>query len=550
MRTKKFLSAALAMSMAATAMLSTGAFQASAADSKLTFDIRSEGKNEIHISAADIAAGDFTVPVDIYIPENPGVNAIQLKLQVNDGEEQENGALNNYGLYLSDAALASPYCFDSANKGDATAAFGSNFAASKMNLSWIYSQDTSVNADAAKEANTTKWAADTAWAYDNAFATANLVVPKDTPAGSYKLDIRRDKYVNSLSANQYGMSACTSADSTAALSFDSIPLNVVVDEVKAQAEPWVDSYQIKDGGHYYILGDVCGAPGESVSVPVYIFGDTGTAGVQVFFGYDKALTLNGFSQSKDNYAYRVAAQQNPDVFPASYVLATEKNMIAKDGAILTMLNFTIPQSAKEGTCYDVNFMEDADSLIKVVDYNSNFLDVKLYGGSVTVLSAGTTALNRTSVTFNEKGDTANLTLFNAEGDVTWTSSDPAVATVDENGFVTAVGEGEATITATNGGKTYTATVKFGGLFGDVDGDGEITNMDAQLSLIHGTEVMAGNEGTLTAAQQSIADVSGDGKVDSADAQMILIYYVNKVVSGLADTSWYEITKNPNAPDAP
>lgn len=546
MRTKKILSAALAMSMAASAMLSSGAFQASAADSKLTFDIRSGGKNEIHISAADIAAGDYTVPVDIYIPENPGVNAIQLKLQVNDGEEQEDGSLKNYGLYMSDAALASPYCFDSANKGDAEAAFAGNFKASKMNLTWVYSDQPDVNADAAKEANTTKWSADAAWAYENAFATANLVVPKDTPAGTYKLDIRRDKFVNSLASEQYGMSACSAAGSDTAVSYDSVPLSVVVDAVSTEAA-WVDSYKIKDGGHYYIIGDVCGAPGETVDVPVYIFGDKGTAGIQVFFGYDSELKLNKFVQSKDNYAYRLDAQKNVDVVPASYVLATKENLVAKDGAILTMLNFTIPETAKEGTCYDITFMEDKESIIKVVDYDSNFLDVDLYSGSITVLPTGKTALNRTSINFSQKGDTSNLTLFNAEGDVTWTSSDPAVATVDENGFVVAVGEGEATITASNGGKEYKATVKFGGMFGDVDGDGQVTNMDAQLTLIHATEVMTGNSGTLTDAQAAIADVNSDGKVDSADAQYILIYYVEKVVSGNTNTTWYDVTKNDKAP---
>ena len=108
MHTKKIITAAFAMCLAATALCSTGAVSAAAADSQLTFDIRSGGKNEINISAADIAAGDFTIPVDIYIPENPGVNAVQLKLQINDGEVQKDGSFNNYGLYLSDASLASP----------------------------------------------------------------------------------------------------------------------------------------------------------------------------------------------------------------------------------------------------------------------------------------------------------------------------------------------------------------------------------------------------------------------------------------------------------
>lgn len=42
--------------------------------------------------------------------------------------------------------------------------------------------------------------------------------------------------------------------------------------------------------------------------------------------------------------------------------------------------------------------------------------------------------------------------------VTWTSSNPAVATVDDNGTVHAVAPGEATITATAGDKTATCKV--------------------------------------------------------------------------------------------
>ena len=60
------------------------------------------------------------------------------------------------------------------------------------------------------------------------------------------------------------------------------------------------------------------------------------------------------------------------------------------------------------------------------------------------------------------GDEENLTATvepeGAADKVEWTSSDEDVVTVDENGKITAVGEGTATITATAGGKTATCTV--------------------------------------------------------------------------------------------
>ncbi|MEG1384681.1 MAG: Ig-like domain-containing protein, partial [Oscillospiraceae bacterium] len=42
--------------------------------------------------------------------------------------------------------------------------------------------------------------------------------------------------------------------------------------------------------------------------------------------------------------------------------------------------------------------------------------------------------------------------------VAWSSSDPAIATVDANGLVTGVAAGSATITAAANGKTATCAV--------------------------------------------------------------------------------------------
>lgn len=44
------------------------------------------------------------------------------------------------------------------------------------------------------------------------------------------------------------------------------------------------------------------------------------------------------------------------------------------------------------------------------------------------------------------------------------------------------------------------------------------------------------------------DANGDGDIDSADAQFVLLYYVEKMAGN--EPSWYALTKNPKAPDAP
>ena len=57
------------------------------------------------------------------------------------------------------------------------------------------------------------------------------------------------------------------------------------------------------------------------------------------------------------------------------------------------------------------------------------------------------AISHTDVTFKAPGDRFTLSVKNVEGKTTFASADEAVATVDENGLVTAVGPGTTTITA-------------------------------------------------------------------------------------------------------
>lgn len=76
-------------------------------------------------------------------------------------------------------------------------------------------------------------------------------------------------------------------------------------------------------------------------------------------------------------------------------------------------------------------------------------------------SSGTLTLNETDITIsNAWPDPIRLKVSGASGDVTWSSSNTAVATVDANGKVTRVGKGQCKVTATDAsGQTVSCIVR-------------------------------------------------------------------------------------------
>lgn len=114
--------------------------------------------------------------------------------------------------------------------------------------------------------------------------------------------------------------------------------------------------------------------------------------------------------------------------------------------------------------------------------------------------------------------------------VVWSVSDSAVATVDENGVVTAVTAGATTVTVTtvNGGFTATCQIVVEKettpvtppavevALGDVDDNGKIELADAQLALKIALKIAIPD-----AKQEAAADADRNGKIELADAQKIL-----------------------------
>ena len=141
------------------------------------------------------------------------------------------------------------------------------------------------------------------------------------------------------------------------------------------------------------------------------------------------------------------------------------------------LNGTEPGDAKyRWTCSDTEVVKLSDSgasatVTAIAEGTANITVTVAWGGknetktytlTVKEISVTKITLNKNTLSLS-KGMAETLTATVEPDDatdktITWSSSDESVATVDENGKVTAVGAGTATITAKAGSKTATCVV--------------------------------------------------------------------------------------------
>lgn len=150
--------------------------------------------------------------------------------------------------------------------------------------------------------------------------------------------------------------------------------------------------------------------------------------------------------------------------------------------------------------------------------------------AVTVPATGVT-VNPAELTLSIGGTgtlTANVSPEGATDTVTWSSSDPAVATV-ENGVVTAVGVGEAIITATAGGVSATCkvTVQPDAIpVTDVTVTADRTSLyNGEVAVLTATvlpENATDKTVTWTSSDETVATVDANGRVTAVSAGSAVI----------------------------
>lgn len=118
---------------------------------------------------------------------------------------------------------------------------------------------------------------------------------------------------------------------------------------------------------------------------------------------------------------------------------------------------------------------------------------------------------------------------NQKRNIQWTSSNTAVATVNSDGTITAVGNGYAVVSASLEKSNQKASIivlvnssATSYELGDVNMDGKVTAVDAMLAL---KLALLDNP---TDAILGLADVNGDGKITAVDAMRILQYATGEI----------------------
>lgn len=251
-------------------------------------------------------------------------------------------------------------------------------------------------------------------------------------------------------------------------------------------------------------------------------------------------TATVYAQAGDKYASCEVTVEAPKV-PVESVSLNKVETTIEVGSSETLVATVHPDDASDKSVSWVS----SDDAVATVDQNGKVTAIAEGIATITVRAADKSAsctvtvphvfvpvssisLNKTETTI-EVGSTETLTAIVGPDDaddktVTWTSSNTAVATVDQAGLVTAVAEGSAVITAKAGEQTASCTVTVPHVPVPVS---EITLDQTELSLVEGKTA------TLTA---TVSPQNADDKTVSWQSSNTAVATVdqNGVVTAIAE----------------
>lgn len=210
-----------------------------------------------------------------------------------------------------------------------------------------------------------------------------------------------------------------------------------------------------------IVSQVEGKAGETVKVEIALANNPGIVSMTLQVKYDsEMLTMVKFSD-----AGVLGAQSHKPERTSPHTLvwvndtATE-NFVA-NGTILTY-EFKINENAPENAVCPIEVSYTKGNY-DIYDKDLNQIDFDIVNGSVKVafVPVNVTGVSLDKHTLSIKAGENQTLIATVSPDnatdksLVWTSSNEAVATVDENGFVTGIKEGTATITVTTADGSFT-----------------------------------------------------------------------------------------------
>lgn len=198
------------------------------------------------------------------------------------------------------------------------------------------------------------------------------------------------------------------------------------------------------------LSDAQGMPGDTVTLYVDVTAGDNFESMGAVLGWDYLNLTADEAKSVNNTVVTSKKDRN---YLALGIYGPGPGSVA-NGSVAS-IDFTIPPDASPGTVYNINFVK----LDTFATANNDITDtVGVSSGKITVVD--TMRLSESNINLNA-GDSAELEIIDYKGDVTWVSDNVNVATV-ENGIVTGVGNGKATIYAVIGRIMLSCTVKVTG----------------------------------------------------------------------------------------
>ena len=266
----------------------------------------------------------------------------------------------------------------------------------------------------------------------------------------------------------------------------------------------------------YEIATVEGEAGADVDVPITIKGtDPGTAGMVLELSADSNLKLK---RRMNGTAYEGAPTWNAKTLTYIWNAGDGRNLVAKDGATLTTLKFTVPADAKPGDEYPITFRSD---LCKVIDQDGNKLGITFTDGKIIIPAATTTTAAETTTT-TAAATTTTAAATTTSAPAATTTAAPVSTTLPDAGAVTYV---VPTVTAAAGDEVSMPVQ----VLGDPGTAGVVIDLesDARLGYVGYTAgVYAG--GQWNQAKLIYSWSSGEGENVTADNEAAMFNVTFKV----------------------